>query len=131
MDVQSSNFIFKLHLQGQLHLRIDLRLQFQLHGQLTFIFKFRLTLIFFLGLLVRASCVRHTLLSYHCFHTCSSSSSFFLLSFFRSPFSAASYIKLKKTKIVGISLSDQKKPRKTLGVIPGTLYTPQFALIWG
>ena len=56
-----------------------------------------LSLIIHIGtyILVRASCVRHTLLVYHCFHACSSF--FFLLSssFFRSPFSAASYKKIK------------------------------------
>ena len=56
--------------------------------------------------------------------------SFFLLSF-SSPFSAAAYSKLMETKVVGISLSYRKKVGKTLGVPPGTLYTPHLALIWG
>ena len=58
---------------------------------------------------------------------------FFLLSFFffSSPFSAAAYSKLMEIKVVGISLSYRKKVGKTLGVPPGTLYTPHLALIWG
>ena len=80
-----------------------------------------------LDFLVQASCMRHTLLVYHCFHACSS---FFFLSS-AHPSLQHPTKKLKETKIVGISLSDRKKLRKTLGVTPGTLYTPQLALIWG
>ena len=90
------------------------------------------TILYICGeILVRASCVRHTLLVYHCFHACSSSFFFLLSSFFRSLFSAASYKKLKEMKIVGISLSDRKKLRKTLRVTQRTLYTPRLALICG
>ena len=54
-----------------------------------------------------------------------------VLSSFSSPFSAASYRKLSETKVVGISLSNQKKLRKTIGATLGTLYTPHLTLIWG
>ena len=82
-------------------------------------------------ILVRASCVRYALqlgipLFSHVFFL-----SFFLLFSFSSPFSAASYRKLTETKVVGITLSYQKKLRKTIGATLGTLYTPHLTLIWG
>merc|ERR1712105_298735 len=75
----------------------------------------------------RVACAVRSNLGYHCYHTCS----FFFLLSFRRPYSAASYSKLKGRKVVGISLSDRKKLSKTIGVSPGTLYTPHLALIWG
>ena len=53
--------------------------------------------------------------------------------FFLSPDRTFSptYSKMKETKVVGISLSYRKKLRKTIGVPPGTLYTPHLTLIWG
>ena len=56
-------------------------------------------------------------------------SSFFFLSPDRT--FLPTYSKMKETKVVGISLIYRKKLGKTLGVPPGTLYTPHLALIWG
>ena len=66
----------------------------------------------------------------HYFHLCSF---FFFFFFFLSPDRTflPTCSKMKKTKVVGISLSYRKELGKNIGVPPGTLYTPHLTLIWG